>query len=312
MPHTVLITDDDASIHELLKRALKPTGARILEAWDGEEALRHLAETPIDLLCTDVMMPGMDGLALVRTLRETGNKNFPVVVLTSMDESVRDSLARHLDLSHGGRDHFVHKPFSVAEVSQLFQGILSKVQPFDEIKESKALEGDLSTLSFLDIIQLLQTARLTGTLEFSDPPPGGKLHVQGGEVVDAECGAAHGRKAFFRMLAWTKGSFQFIKKSALRVDRTIMIETAALVMGGLACLDEHHKLLQTVPVALSVAMEGETFRARLSDEERELLALIVDHKGNRDAVLDSAPREDLGILRDLKALMDQGIVKAEA
>lgn len=306
MPHTVLLVDDDDSIHELLKKALGRTGARVLEAWDGEEALRHMSEQPIDLLLTDLMMPGMDGIALVRTLRETGNKKFPVAVITSMDESVRESLARHLNFAPDGNDHFIQKPFSVAEVSELFAGILDKLQPFDEITESQALKGTLSTLSFLDLIQLLQSAKLTGTLEFDDPERG-IIYVDSGKIVGASCGQSEGRKAFYRMLAWTKGEFRFMKKSSLRTEQTIHAETSTLVMGGLASLDEHHRLLQEMPERLAVNKGPEAFRADLTGAERELLALVAEH-GNLYAILDGSAREDLAMLRDLKALLDRSIL----
>lgn len=308
MPHTVLLVDDDDSIHELLKKALARTGARVLEAWDGEEALKHMAEQPIDLLLTDLMMPGMDGIALVRTLRETGNKNFPVAVITSMDETVRESLARHLNFREGGSDHFIQKPFSVAEVSELFAGILDKLQPFDEIIESQALQGELSTLSFLDLIQLIQSAKLTGTLEFEHPEKG-IIYVDNGKIVGAACGQSEGRKAFYRMLAWTKGDFRFIKKSSLRTEQTIHSETSTLVMGGLASLDEHHRLLQETPEHLAVNKGPEAFRADLTGPERELLALVAEH-GDLYRVLDGSPREDLALLRDLKALLARNIVVA--
>ena len=306
MPHLVLITDDEAPVHELLKRALSPTGASVVDAYNGEEALKVLAERPIDLLVTDVMMPGMDGLALVRTLRETGNKKFPVVVCTSMDESVKESLTQHLAFDAAGMDRFVRKPFSVGEVSKMFQEMLSKLEPIGEMTESQAFEGELTTLSFLDLIQLLQNAKLTGRLEFNQPEPG-KIFVTKGQVIDAQCGRVVGRKAFYRMLAWTKGEFRFLKQSSLRAEKRIETDTTALILGGLAHLDEHRRLLSEVPTVVRVAVKPETFRSPLSENERELLALVVE-KGTALEVLDAVPREDLPVLRDIKALLDRGLI----
>ncbi|MEW6775711.1 MAG: response regulator [Bdellovibrionota bacterium] len=310
MPHSVLITDDEAPIHELLKKALEPTGARIVSAYSGEEALKQLSEKPIDLLVTDVMMPGMDGLALVRTLRETGNKNFPVVVVTSMDDAVRESLSQYLDFSEKGQDRFIRKPFSIAQISKIFLEVLARVQPLEEITESKALEGSLSTLSFLDVIQLLRTARMTGTLEF-DEPTKGEVFFSHGDAIDARCGKVSGRKAFYRMLAWVKGEFQFIKKSSIRAERRIDKDTTMLIMGGLSTLDEHRQLLRALPARVKVPVRPETFRAALTQGERDLLGAAVQEP-EVVALLDIDTREDLFVLRDLKALLDRGLLESES
>lgn len=306
MPHTVLVVDDEEHVHELLRKALSPTGARILDAYDGGEALRWLATEPIDLLLTDYVMPGIDGLGLVRSLRETGTKRFPVIVITSMDESVVGGLSEYLNFGEGGRDHFVRKPFSLAELSRLFRDVLSKIESLDQVSEASVLSGDLETLDFLDTLQLIKLSRLTGTLHFSEPEIG-DLHFEKGQLLDARTGNIHGRKAFFRMLVWTKGGYEFTKKSSMREERVFDEDTAALIMDGLAHLDAHRQLEKQIPERLQVTSlaEGQVFVGG----EDELLEVVRKGGGLR-AVLDGSPREDLAILEDLKALLDRGFVEA--
>ena len=103
----ILIVDDDADIRESLPGGLSGSGAEIDTAKDGEEALAKVAEAPPDIVLTDVRMPGMDGLELLRLLRDrapsvdvvlmTAFDDMPTVV-TGMREGARDFLVKPLDL----------------------------------------------------------------------------------------------------------------------------------------------------------------------------------------------------------------------
>lgn len=106
----ILIADDEARIRRLVSDFLKREGHTVLEAGDGNEALEqiHEAQPPVDLAILDVMMPGIDGFALLRTLRaEEATSNMPVMMLTARAED-NDQL---LGLETGA-DDYVTKPFS--------------------------------------------------------------------------------------------------------------------------------------------------------------------------------------------------------
>ena len=82
----ILIADDEARIRRLVSDFLKRDGHTILEAGDGAEALEmiHQARPPVELAILDVMMPGLDGFALLRTLRaEEATRAVPVMMLTA-------------------------------------------------------------------------------------------------------------------------------------------------------------------------------------------------------------------------------------
>ncbi len=66
---TILITDDDASVRCLLRQMLERSQYQVLEAADGNEALQRLTESQIDMLITDLVMPGREGLELIRQIR---------------------------------------------------------------------------------------------------------------------------------------------------------------------------------------------------------------------------------------------------
>ena len=102
----LLLVDDDAGLLAVLTLAFGDAGHEVVCAADGREALDRLEVGDIDVLVTDVNMPKLDGLALVRTLRGRGNP-LPILVLTARDDEIDEALGLEL-----GADDYVTKPFS--------------------------------------------------------------------------------------------------------------------------------------------------------------------------------------------------------
>jgi DNA-binding NtrC family response regulator len=104
----VLVVDDDLSIRETFERHLKRAGHQVLAAASAEEALNALAEFDPTLVITDVRMPGMDGLELLRRIREAGDTQVVVITafegmksaIIAMREGAYDYLTKPLDLDH--------------------------------------------------------------------------------------------------------------------------------------------------------------------------------------------------------------------
>ena len=108
MSARVLVVDDDFSIRETFERHLKRTGHEVLAAASAEEALNALADFNPTLVITDVRMPGMDGLELLRRIREACDTQVVVITayegmksaITAMREGAYDYLTKPLDLDH--------------------------------------------------------------------------------------------------------------------------------------------------------------------------------------------------------------------
>ena len=106
--HTLLVFDDNEELLLLISNLLAPY-FRIETASDGEEALRILSRQPVDLVVSDIMMPGMDGIELCRRLKQTFEYcNIPVILLTATnaDES-------RIEGYNSGADGYVTKPFNL-------------------------------------------------------------------------------------------------------------------------------------------------------------------------------------------------------
>ena len=108
MASTILIADDEAEIRDLLRLYLENENYNVLEAADGQEALRLFGVQHIDLCILDVMMPGMDGFHVLRELRS--RSNLPVLMLSARDRDEDKILGLNL-----GADDYLAKPFNPLE-----------------------------------------------------------------------------------------------------------------------------------------------------------------------------------------------------
>ena len=121
----VLVADDDRAIRESLARALELEGYDVATAVDGVEALTRIRRDSFDALVVDVMMPGVDGLAVCRLLRAEGDRT-PVLMLTARVETP-DRVAG-LD---AGADDYLAKPFELDELFARLRALLRRAAPVD-------------------------------------------------------------------------------------------------------------------------------------------------------------------------------------
>jgi two-component system response regulator MprA len=120
VPPRVLVADDDRAIRESLARALELEGYEVATVVDGVEALTHVHQDTFDALVVDVMMPGVDGLAVCRVLRAEGDRT-PVLMLTARVETP-DRVAG-LD---AGADDYLPKPFDLDELLARLRALLRR------------------------------------------------------------------------------------------------------------------------------------------------------------------------------------------
>jgi DNA-binding response OmpR family regulator len=125
---TIMLVDDEESIQKLLTYPLEREGYRVVQARDGEEALRRFSEQPVDLVVLDVMLPRLDGLEVCRRLR-TGSA-VPIIMLTARDDEVDKVLGLEL-----GADDYITKPFSIHEFRSRIRAVLRRATLVAEQRE---------------------------------------------------------------------------------------------------------------------------------------------------------------------------------
>lgn len=120
----ILVADDDRHIAALVKMYLAKAGYDVTVAADGDETQRLLKEQAFDLVVLDIMMPGQDGIQIIRNLRR--RSELPVIFLSARSSDVDKVAGLQL-----GADDYVTKPFNPQELVARVQSVLRRARPAD-------------------------------------------------------------------------------------------------------------------------------------------------------------------------------------
>ena len=131
MPTTIALVDDDLNILTSVSIALEAEGYRITSYQDGISALDGFKTSPPDLAILDIMMPRMDGMELLRRLRQ--KSSVPVIFLTSKEEQIDELFGLQL-----GADDFLRKPFSQRLLIERVKALLRRISTKDNAASKDA------------------------------------------------------------------------------------------------------------------------------------------------------------------------------
>ena len=122
----VLVVDDDTSITSFLKRALAYEGYQVETAEDGPSGLAAARDNPPDLVVLDIMLPGMDGVEVLRRLRagEAEAGRLPILMLTA-----RDEISQRVAGLDAGADDYLVKPFALEELTARLRALQRRREP---------------------------------------------------------------------------------------------------------------------------------------------------------------------------------------
>lgn len=141
MSRRLLIVEDDADTRDFIAKGFSEEGYVVEVAADGREGLYHATDGGFDAIILDRMLPGLDGLSLIKSVRAAGLST-PVLMLTAM--SAVDERVKGL---RGGADDYLVKPFSFQELHARIEALLRRPQEAEETPTltCKDLEVDLLT-----------------------------------------------------------------------------------------------------------------------------------------------------------------------
>lgn len=137
----ILTIDDEEHILDLLEYNLEKNGYEVLRAETGEKGLAILKTMQVDLVLLDYMLPGMDGIEVLKSLRADKNLSaMPVIMLTAKGEEIDKVLGLEM-----GADDYISKPFGIRELLARVKALLrrSSLEKIESEPEDKITAGDL-------------------------------------------------------------------------------------------------------------------------------------------------------------------------
>jgi DNA-binding response OmpR family regulator len=118
---TILLVDDEDSVRKVLAFPLERDGFRVVQAADGEDALRQFGAHDVDLVVLDIMLPRLDGLEVCKRLR--ASSSVPIIMLTARDDELDKVIGLEL-----GADDYITKPFSIREFRSRVRALLRRAR----------------------------------------------------------------------------------------------------------------------------------------------------------------------------------------
>lgn len=159
----VLIVEDDATIARFVELELAHAGYDVYKFSDGESALEQVAEISPDVILLDLMLPGVDGLQVARSVREAG-LSMPILMLTARSET--QDVVKGFD---AGADDYLRKPFEIPELLSRVGALLKRTEYDRPVAQYKAANVEIDPRSrsvLVDARPVTFTAKEYDLLEF--------------------------------------------------------------------------------------------------------------------------------------------------
>ena len=221
---SVLIVDDEEDMIWSLQKNLPTENLQvtILTASSGEEALSMLEKTKIDLIITDIRMPGISGIDLLIIVR---NKypDIGVIVMTAFPSS--ESKA---EVIGNGGIRLVEKPFDIKQMRDSVHSAL---------KMDSHFEGKMTGIQLTDFIQINSLSKASTALLINADGREGVIYFSEGTVVHAICGDLTGEEAFYKLMNFKGGTIDTFYPDTIP-ETTISTPVDALLLQGALWADE--------------------------------------------------------------------------
>jgi CheY-like chemotaxis protein len=271
----ILIVDDEAALVRSIAKYLDsfPGEYRVFCAYSGEEGLAILRNQAVDVLLTDVNMPGLDGIEVVRLALEM-RPEIRVIVMTAFGSPELEAVALR-----EGAMRFVHKPLDLEDLRGIIQ--------ISAMAET-GWAGMVGGLDLLDLAQLIALSGKTAVVHVGGGSENGVLVFHERSVVHASQGSLLGEEAFYRMAMWSGGTFQEDASADVnKYPRNVEVKATHLFMEAARLRDEEAR--RRAEEASRVGF-GPAPGVALAAEEGELQEAVGEQMVWSDAVRASVER----------------------
>ena len=217
---SILVADDEAEVRWFYVGVLRESGARVIEARDGVEALELARRESPDVILADIVMPRLDGLALCAAVRrEPLLDGVPVVLL-----SWRDDFLHRMRELRADAQGYLRKEVPARQVLDRVLGVLEPLTRLEEaLKGEREARGDLEELGVTRLLQSVRRLRPNASVVLQDPWSLFDLELRDGRIVNltrtAIDGAVkEGADAFPALVGMSSGRFVVAERPARLVD----------------------------------------------------------------------------------------------
>lgn len=296
----VLLALTERTSAEDFAKFLGEKGFETFVASDGAIAMETaLRETPA-LIILDLYLPVINGERLFQILKNNPTTSkVPFIFLAESRKEVKGFRI--------GIDRFAVKPFQMEEIYGNIKQIISSG---GYLLGDKDFQGRLAGVHLADILQMLQLNRKEGELLVTTDTASGMICVKDGQVFNATANGAEREKAFFRILSWKDGMFEF-RPTRITAPRKLALSTANLIMEGTRQMDEYENSRHLFPSdksALRVRVDVSQIPEGLKPVMLEVLNLVRHYPRVKDLV-DHCAFPDFEVYTTLAGLLKRQVLE---
>ncbi|WEK53459.1 MAG: response regulator transcription factor [Candidatus Cohnella colombiensis] len=142
MSHSILLVEDDESIVDILTRHLTKEGFVVITAYNGEEGLEKFSKGSFDLMVIDLMMPKLDGIEVIKLVRESSA--IPILIMSAKDSDIDKAIGLGF-----GADDYIAKPFSLIEITARIKAALRRATQY---ANREAVQSQSNTITLDQLV----------------------------------------------------------------------------------------------------------------------------------------------------------------
>lgn len=228
--YRVLLVDPDPEDTAVLEVHLTEQGYDVTVVRDAAEAMQRLDNQPVDIVISEIVLPGDDGLAFLKKLRDGTHREIPVMFLTAKGDHKSSSLGLE-----GGAADYVIKPAAAAVVGAKARRIIEEDRGV--ATAGRGVSGKLTEMALPDVVQILSGGRKSGRLAIRSGAISGEMIFLQGAIHDAKFGEHEGAEAVYAMLGLTDGDFS-LNPDVPDIENRIGLTTETLLLETMRRLDE--------------------------------------------------------------------------
>jgi uncharacterized protein (TIGR02266 family) len=307
----ILVADDEPYVLLAVKQVLQSLPATVIEAPDGEQALRLAKAKLPDLVILDVKMPRMDGFKVAEALKQDPTTaEIPVIFLSAL----RDSHVKIRGLVLGAED-YIGKPVDPEELKARIRAVLRRTRsPHDPQEVSPSKGGQLQDVSLASLVGTLEGERRTVRLLLTRGAERGEIVFVDGHIAQAVQGARRGEMAVYQLLAWKEGSFEMVPPDpSSQIGGEVAAPNEGLLLEGQRRLGEIPALrarLSGANVSLDVPAAVHAAVEQLASAQAAMLVALLKGSRDLDQVLQDSPYDSWATLMMLQRLLALGALEA--